>query len=256
MEQLDDLIHFYEHEGKEDLRLKPQSVQHIEFRTASAYLAAYVPPRSTILDSCAGTGAYAFSLARAGHRVSAGDIVPYNVERIRAKQAKEPLLEDIFLGDARELSRFPDGAFQAVLCMGALYHLHEKHDRERVVQEGLRVLAAEGFFVCTYMNRYAVALSNVINPNVTGKDITDFLNTGIEGVFYAATPKEMEELLRTADVDLLCHVALDGPITLLAEQRLVAARQMDAFAAYHSAVCEEPHLLGSSCHNMLIGRKR
>ena len=254
MKDTDPLIRFYEGQGREDLRLHPNSVQHLELRTGLRCLGESLAPKSTVLDSCAGTGAYAFALAKAGHSVVAGDIVPFNVERLRARQAHHPALQDIYMGDARDLSRFADASFQAVLCMGALYHLPEARDRELVVRESLRVLAKGGLFVCTYMNRYAVALSNALAPAGTNEEIARFMRTGTHGIFYAATPGEMESLLRRAGLEQLRHVALDGPVTLLAQQSLIDSQNREKFNEYHAAVCEIPELLGYGYHNMLIAR--
>ena len=107
------LIRFYEGEGLEDLRLHPNSVQHLELRIGLRCLGESLAPKSTVLDSCAGTGAYAFPLAKAGHSVVAGGIVPFNVERLRARQARQPALQDIFAGDARDLSRFAARLFRS-----------------------------------------------------------------------------------------------------------------------------------------------
>ena len=255
MPQLKELIRFYEGEGREDLRLLPQGPQHLEFLTATRHLERHLPPRAKILDCCAGGGIYAFHLAQAGHTIFAGDIVPYNLKLLHAKQKASPLLADIFLSDARDLSRFPDASFQAVLCMGALYHLPKAADRELAMAESLRVLEPGGLIACTYMNRYAVALNNMAEDLANLDEIMGFLNTGQEGVFYAATPREMEDLARRAGLLHVAHAALDGPAIFLFKNKLLSAKGLRAFATYHFTVCEEPDLLGYSYHNLFLGRK-
>ena len=90
----------------------------------------------------------------------------------------------------------------------------------------------------------AVALSNALAPSATNEEIARFMCTGTHGIFYAATPEEMESLLRRAGLEQLRHVALDGPVTLLAQQGLIDSQNREKFNAYHAAVCEIPQLLG------------
>lgn len=255
MPQLEELIRFYENEGREELRLLPQGPQYLEFLTATRYLERYLAPHSKILDCCAGSGEYAFHLAQAGHTVFAGDIVPYNLKLIQARQQETPLLADIFLGDARYMSRFPDAFFQAALCMGALYHLPAAADREQALVENLRVLEPGGLMACAYMNRCAVALNNMAEDLDNLDEIMGFLDSGQEGVFYASTPREMEDLASRLGLTPVAHVALDGPAIFMFKNKLLSARGLRAFAAYHLATCEEPSLLGYSYHNLFLGRK-
>ena len=64
-----ELEKFYQTKGREELRLRKNSVQYLEFLTAAKYLEKYLPPASRVLDSCAGSGIYAFYLADAGREL-------------------------------------------------------------------------------------------------------------------------------------------------------------------------------------------
>lgn len=251
------LEQFYENEGEEELRLQEKSVHYLEYLTMTKYLDQYLTPESVILDNCAGTGAYAFYLANRGCRVTAGDIVSYNVEMIQEKQQKNPVLSEIYCGDALDLSRFADNGFDAVLCMGALYHLHEPAERRRVLQESLRVLKTGGLLFFTYMNRYSVILNNSRGSLSDIDEILLFAKEGIEGVFYASSPEEMEELAASCGAEKLRHIALDGMGYFMRETAaLLNDEGMLKWRKYHFAVCEVPSLLGSSYHNLFIAKKR
>lgn len=253
---LDKLAAFYENEGEEELRLLPEGAHYLEFLTAARYLFRYLPAGCDILDSCAGTGAYAFYLAQQGHRVTAGDIVPYNVDRMRAKQAEAPRLAGLYQGDAGELSAFAGQSFDAVLCMGALYHMEEEAQRRRVVEESLRVLRDGGLLACTYMNRYAVILNNAVGPLDNLEEILRFAKDGREGIFYASTPEETAALLAGYGLEILCHVALDGVSNFLhTTAGLLDDTGFRRWREYHFAVCEVPSLLGCSYHNLILCRK-
>lgn len=256
MDQFEQLSAFYENEGKEQLRFMEGGAHYLEFLTASRYLRRILRPGSHILDSCAGTGAYALLLARQGHIVTAGDIVPYNVRQMEEDQRQNPLLAEIYCGDALDLSRFAPESFDAVLCMGALYHLHDPEERRRAIAESLRVLRPGGFLACTYMNRYAVILNNTAGGLENVGEILSFAKEGSEGIFYASTPEESARLLTDFGVQVLCHVALDGISIFLHDTAgLIDDEGLRRWYDYHFAVCEVPSLLGYSYHNLLIGRK-
>ena len=251
-----ELEKFYQTKGREELRLRKDSVQYLEFLTAAKYLEKYLPPASRVLDNCAGSGIYAFHLADMGHTVTAGDLIPYNVQTIAAKNQYRASLAEIFCGDALNLTQFADASFDAVLCMGALYHLHEQEKRKQAMAESLRLLAPGGIFFCTYMSRFGVVLQNTQGDLANVKDLINFIHNGRKGIFYASTPAEMENLLASTGFTKLCHLALDGIVTLLHQTGRIDEDGLEAWAEYHFASCEEPSILGYSCHNMLIAQKK
>lgn len=256
MKQFDELRAFYENEGDEELRLREESPHYIEFLTATRYLDKLLPPSCKVLDSCAGGGVYAFYLAERGHSVTAGDIVPRNVELLREKQRQRPLLAGIYRGDALDLSRFADGAFDAVLCMGALYHMVDPADRRRAVQESLRVLRPGGVLACTYMSRYGVILGDASGELGNLEDILRFIWEGTEGIFYASTPEETEALMAELGIEKLCHTALDGVANFLRHTAgLLNDTGVQRWRDVHFATCETPGLLGYSYHNLFVGRR-
>ncbi len=248
---------FYTGEGKEELRLQKESPHYLEYLTATKYLDKYLPPCSKILDNCAGSGAYAFYLAERGHAVTAGDVVPVNVDALTRRQGETDLLAEVYLGDAAELSRFEDGSFDAVLCMGALYHLPEASDRERALDEALRVLAPGGLLVFTYMNRHAVILNNSSGSLENIDDILKFAEDGLEGVFYASTPEEILQMTQGRGIEKLAHAGLDGMACFMTQTAgRLNKKGAERWRRYHFAACETPSLLGYSYHCIFVGRAR
>lgn len=269
------LAAFYEEESPEELRLAGNGTQRLEFITACALLERFLPSGGTVLDSCAGTGVYAFHLADKGYKVTAGDLIAANVEKMEQRQrermqkerlqkedldrgqqqAKTPCLERIYHGNALELSRFEDHSFDAVLLMGGLYHLPDEADRLRAVRESLRLLRDGGVLACTYMNRYGVIMNDCAGDMDNLPDVMRFLQTGRDGVFYASTPEEMRQLMETCGAAVLCHASLDGMAILMSETtRLLSAEGSLRWRQYHLATCETPSLLGAGYHNMIIVR--
>ncbi len=248
--------HYYEAQAPEEMRLQKNSVQHIEFLTATRYLDKCLSPKSRVLDSCAGTGVYSFYLAQKGHEVSAGDIVPRNVDIMRQRQKEEPILKEVYEGDALNLSRFEAESFDAVLCMGALYHLQEESERRRVVSESLRLLAPGGLFVASSMSRHAVIMNNLQKDVGNIEDMLNFAKSGTEGCFYADVASEVETLMRQCGLQKRYHVALDGmTYFLMHTAEMIEPAAFERWCRYHFAVCEEESLLGSSYHSLYIGVK-
>ncbi|MDL2253174.1 class I SAM-dependent methyltransferase [Ruminococcaceae bacterium OttesenSCG-928-I18] len=249
------LNRFYTEESPEELRLAEGGAQRVEFETARLYLRRYLPAASSVLDSCAGTGVYAFHLAHGGHRVAAGDLVERNVHFLR-RHKDAPLLDWIGTLDALDLSGFGDDTFDAVLCMGALYHLHTEKERARAVEESLRVLKPGGLLFATYMNRYAVIQNNALGPLSNLDEILRYAQDGQEGVFYASTPEETSALLRGFALETLCHLSLDGITNFLyTTAGLLDEQGLRRWETYHLSSCEVPSLLGAGYHNMIIGKK-
>ena len=246
---------FYTEESPEELRLQAGGAQHLEFQTACAYLDRFLPPASRVLDSCAGTGAYAFYLAGQGHTVTAGDLVPRNVQYMQNTPGCDKLA---FTGvlDALDLSCFADETFDAVLCMGALYHLHQPAQRSQAVRESLRVLAPGGLLFATYMNRYAVIQNNAKGSVENLGEMLHYAKEGTEGVFYASTPEESTALFEGCGAKTLCHLSLDGVSNFLfTTAGLIDETGLKRWGEYHLQTCEVPSLLGAGYHNMLVLEK-
>jgi SAM-dependent methyltransferase len=147
-----------------------------------------------------------------------------------------------------------NSSFQAVLCMGALYHLPREDQRRRVVRESLRLLTPGGIFICTYLNRHGVILQNCVDSMENLDEILQFAQDGREGIFYAATPAEIEMLMSEAGLTRLCHIALDGMSAFLHHvSRRINDEGLRQYCVYHRLTCEDPYLLGSGYHNMYIG---
>ena len=127
----------------EDGRLFRDYSHNIEWLTSLHYFNPVLPPRCKIFDGCAGTGNYAFELAKRGHSVVASDIVPHNVDIMLKKQQQNDLLQDIFVSNICNVNKYDSQYFDVVLCMGAFYHLNEE-GRDCAIKECLRILKKEG----------------------------------------------------------------------------------------------------------------
>jgi len=98
----------------------------LEFAITTAMLTRHLPARARVLDDGGGPGRYSLWLAERGYRVSLADLWPELLAIGRAHIAASPVaaqIEEVVEADARDLSRWSDASFGAVLALGPLYHL-------------------------------------------------------------------------------------------------------------------------------------
>ncbi|TDC28013.1 class I SAM-dependent methyltransferase [Streptomyces sp. 8K308] len=146
--------------GRESERLSRPADGVVEWELHARALAEFLPaPPGRILDNGGGPGTWTLWLARRGYRVVLTDLSPALLEVARARTAKAPAhlaanVASVQQADARDLCAFQDGSFDAVLCMGPLYHLATDTDRRRAAREAHRVLRPGGLLAATVMPRY------------------------------------------------------------------------------------------------------
>jgi GT2 family glycosyltransferase/SAM-dependent methyltransferase/glycosyltransferase involved in cell wall biosynthesis len=101
-----------------------------------------------VLDLASGEGYGAALLARRAREVVGIDIDQPSVEHSQRTYPLDNLLFD--QGDMLDLSRFPDGAFDVVICFEAVEHVA---DQERLLSEIARVLSPAGLLVLSTPDR-------------------------------------------------------------------------------------------------------
>ncbi len=247
----------------EETRLTRDNLHQIEYRTTLRFLEKHIPPHSAVLDSCAGTGAYAFPLAEAGHVVTAGDIVPRHVARMREKDAGN--LREIYEGDAADLSRFGADSFDAVLCLGALYHLRGDA-AERAVAEGARVLKRGGVFAMSYINHtgvYFAQLMRAIRKEETAARVAAYRlldqieSESWDGLFHGMTMDEATSLAAYHGIESV-EVVSTYPVyyNFYNEINDMTEDAYEAYLACHFETCTDPAVARHAMHGLLIGRKK
>ena len=131
----------------------------MEFALTLRALGDYLPPSpARVLDAGGGPGRYAIALARRDYSVTLLD----PSRQCLALAARQAAAANVALagsvhGDARDLARFADGAFDAVLLLGPLYHLLTAADRQRALREARRVPRPGGVFCAALLTRYALS---------------------------------------------------------------------------------------------------
>ena len=260
------VVESYENYKEED-RLTTNNARRIEFVNTAKVLDEHIQKNSKILDCAAGTGVYAFYFAGKGHDVTATDITPRHIDIINQNLADKKYSMKTAVLDATDLSVFADESFDVVLNMGPFYHLISKEQRNRCMDECIRVLKKNGILVTAYIPRFYifqyVAMSNrkyIDSPLAKQLIETGVLKHSDEKCFwtdtYYSSKEEMEQLYLSKNLKIIDHFAQDGMAPLLSQQvDQWNESEFDVWCRYHYSVCREQSILGASNHVIIIGEK-
>lgn len=260
------LIDYYNNYD-EDKRLVKDRVHKIEYFTTTYILDKYIKSGETILDDGAGTGRYSFYYASKGCRVEAVDIVPKHVNIMKEKIEKSIGLDmNAYVGDATDLSQFKDESFDAVLCLGPMYHLKKQEDRDKCISESLRVLKKGGYLAVAYINKLFITtmlikenskyldeelLNEVIENGTTGNLKDDFL---LNSNFFI--PEELEKYMEGFGVTKVTDASTDGISIYFPDMvKNFSDEDYEKWLKYHFKICSQPSILGYSNHCLYLCRK-
>jgi SAM-dependent methyltransferase len=224
---------------------------------------------AVVLDVGGGPGHYALWLARRGYAVHLVDAVPLHVEQARRASAAQPAhpLASVQLGDARRLE-VPDGAADAVLLLGPLYHLTARADRLAALGEAHRALRPGGRLFAAAISRFASLLDGLVRGNLADPEFRAMVLRALaDGQHRNPTPRDYfttayfhrpEELVAEVEESgftVTEAVGVEGPGWCLADfatRWADAARQAELVQAAR-LVEREPSLLGLSPHVLAVG---
>jgi len=148
----------------EDIRLINSRQGQLEYATTMHYVKKYLKPNSKIIEIGAGTGRYSISLAKNGYDVTAVELVDKNIEILK-ENAKGIKNIKAFQGDAIDLSKFADNSFDVTLVFGPLYHLYDKNDIDKCINESIRITKPNGIIFYAFLSVFAIMDSNYMCGN-------------------------------------------------------------------------------------------
>ena len=246
----------------EDARLRQSRQGQMEYAATMAYIRRYVKPGAKILEIGAGTGRYSIALAKEGYGVTAVELVEKNLNELKANGAGLDNLH-AYQGDALDLSRFEDGAFDITLSFGPMYHLYDRGDVRCALEEAVRVTKRGGIMMFAFLSVYAIIWNNYLNGTLL-EGIEENFTDGYavrhfeEQVFTGYDIAEFEALFAGFPVEHVTTAAQDGILELACRRSdfAMSDEEFEAFAKLHMATCEKRELLGSSSHLLYIGRKK
>ena len=247
-----------------------QGPGRLELARTQEVVRRHLPARRLrILDVGGAAGVHARWLAADGHDVHLIDPVPLHVEQAQAAAAAGDPFTAV-LGDARRLDH-PDGAFDAVLLLGPLYHLIERADRIQALAEARRVVQGGGVVFVAAISRFASLLDGLsrgflFDPEfraIVARDLADGEHrnpTERPGWFttaYFHHPDELEAEARAAGLVVRELIGVEGLAGWLRELDGRWDDAGDRQTILHSArvVENEPALRGLSAHLLLVAER-
>ena len=245
----------------EDTRLDRSRHGQMEYLTTMHYIHRFLKDGAKVLEVGAGTGRYSIALAKEGMDVTAVELVEHNLEILR-ENAKGIDNLRAYRGDATDLGRFPDGAFDSTLVLGPMYHLYEPEDVHRAIDEAIRVTRPGGVLFFAFLSVYAILYNNYFQANWRFGQNENFTEDGKvrhykEQLFTGYDVTEFEQLFKDKPVDYITTVGTNGALETVEERRdfEMSDEDFEAFANWYLMFAEKRELLGTTCHLLYICRK-
>jgi SAM-dependent methyltransferase len=155
----DEILVHYTEEVDEGARLT-RGMNELELVRVRAVVRQHLDaPPLKIIDIGGATGVHARWLAEDGHRVHLVDAVRRRVDAVD-HLATAGFAVTAELGDARSLTA-ADATFDAALLFGPMYHLTERAERVRALEEAARVVVPGGPVFIAAISRFASLLSGL-----------------------------------------------------------------------------------------------
>lgn len=253
---------------------RPEDPVDVAFELTCRALARHLRGDERVLDIGGGPGRYAIWLAGRGHSVTLADFSAEMLAIGRRRVAESGVtIEDIVEADVRDLSRWPDGAFGAALCLGPYYHLQTRPDRDRAAGELHRVLAPGGLLLVDFMPRLALLRRTMAVPGewhrlADSRWLERLLDGGafdsdVPGSFdhgYGVRPEEIEPFFSEHGFERQELRAAEGIATGITRQLAeLAAARPDLYATaleLLDATAGDASILGHGHHLLYVGRRR
>jgi ubiquinone/menaquinone biosynthesis C-methylase UbiE len=262
--ELDEILNnHYSNDYTEDDRLIKDKTHQVEYITTLKYIDKYLKKGDRVLEVGAGTGIYSLGLAKRGYQVDAIELVNDNLNILKSKITPDMNINAI-QGNALDLSMYEDNTFDMTLVLGPLYHLFKDEERDKVIEEAIRVTKSGGIIYYAFilsdltMINWGFEKGNLV-PNM-GIMITDdykVINRE-EYIFYLTYMSEIKKLMQEHDKqDVITYVATDGVGRVMSDKiNEMSDEEYKHYINYHLSICEREDLIGYSGHVLAITKKK
>ena len=228
----------------------------------------YIRPGSAILDIGGGPGQYSIHFAKQGHSVTLLDLSGENVRFAKKKARQYGVKITAVQGDAMDLSRFHDNAFDTVFLMGPLYHLMNEESRLQALREAARVLKQGGCLFSSFILMFGGVIYGLreIQETILWPDEQPLFDVAAKDeslafqaftYSYMTTVQDAEKLLSA--VPGLRTATVFGQESILAPYKNVLSQSpkkiRTAWYDYALRFCEKRDYLTHSEHLMIVSQK-
>jgi len=269
------IIDYYEQFGEKEWERLTWPEGQIEFAITQDAFSRHLPQDARILDLGGGPGRWTIWLAQNGFRVTLADLSPNLLEIARRKiqeyGVRQQVVEVVNI-DACDLHRWPDGAFDVVVCLGPFYHLTEPGMRTAAAQEINRVLKPGGLVFVAFMSVYSFLrrtlalkderqhladpqfMNQLMSEGVFQNDVAGRFNSG-----HGIMPNRVVPFMQEHGFEKIELLSDSGFVASQAQELAELAKEnREAYDRFLQILIESaPDIsnLGSSIHMLYIGRK-
>lgn len=245
----------------EDGRLQRSRHGQLEYAVTMNYIHRFAAPGDSVLEVGAGTGRYSIALAKEGMDVTAVDLLESNLALLRENSKGLEHLR-AFKGDATNLSGFADQAFDVTLVLGPLYHLYEKEDIHKAIDEAIRVTKKNGVILFAFISVFGIMYANYFYGRWAAGQQENFtwdykVRHFKEQLFTGYDVAEFEELFDEKPIQWITTTGTDGLLEPIEDRPDFEITDQDftAFVDWYLAFSEKRELLGNTLHLLYICRK-
>lgn len=152
---------YYEQGRERDRLAGPKG--SLEYERTKEIIQRRLPPAPAVIaDIGGGPGRYAIWLAELGYTVHHRDLMDLHVEQLQT--VDNPAIHSA-VGDARDID-LPDASVDAVLLLGPLYHLPQRHDRIQTLHEARRIARTDSTIFIAAISRWAPRLDGALQERL------------------------------------------------------------------------------------------
>ena len=270
--------YYSEMQENEWRRLVRNPYHRLEFDTTMHFFEKYSPRKGLVLDAGGGPGRYTIELATRGYEVVLLDLTPelLDIARNQIKKAKvADRVKQVLEGSIDNLCMIDDNTFDAVICLGALSHVVDEEDRERAIDELVRVAKKNAPIFVSVIGRLAILVCGLVHwPE--DMEIDGLYQKLYETGDYHGGPgvhargrsfapchlylsEELESSFKKRGLKVLQMVGLQGLATRHEKQtnRLFKKypKGWKNWQELHLRTCTHPSMVDNSQHFMIICRK-
>ena len=249
----------YTNTYQEDDRFKVNS-HKIEYLTIMRYIKKYLKKGARVLEIGAATGAYSIELAKMGYDVTAVDLTPANVELMKEKSKRIKNITCL-VGDALDL-KLEDNSFDLVLNLGPMYHLYNKKDKNKAIDETLRVCKKDGICFFAYLTNSSVVWQYGVRRNSmahlsTFMDKKGRIKDTPEEIFTTYFIEDFKKQFDNKDSTYIKSVSADCIFQIMRDyiNDVMSEEDYQKLVDWHFATCEREDQQGLSSHMLYICKK-
>lgn len=242
------------------------------------FLHRHILPGMHVADIGCGPGRFAIDMLRAGARVTLADISGVQLRLAGERISNAGLssgLEGAYELDVRDLGRFSDASFDAVVCYGgAISYAYDDH--ARALAEVVRIAGPDAPILLSVMSLHGtLALMGTLDDAGFLESLDDHIprDAVLDGRDVVLTRPHSREFhqplalftsrgLARGIRNLGCEVmtlAAANPISHLGQalERVAASPAAESSLTFlETAICEEPGMVDSGQHLIAVARRR